>query len=88
MHFGKTSYRANRLFDLTKPFQIRELSARLRALMRRPAQMVSEVLQGGDLELADLKHEVWKNGEQIKLFPQEFSLLEVLMGKPAMVHTT
>ncbi len=73
---------------LTKPFQIRELSARLRALMRRPAQMVSEVFQSGDLELDVLKHELWKNGEQVKLFPQEFSLLEVLMRKPGVVHTT
>ncbi len=73
---------------LTKPFQIRELSARLRALMRRPAQMAKEVLTSGDLELDVLTHELWKNGELVKLFPQEFSLLEVLMRKPGIVHTT
>lgn len=73
---------------LTKPFQIRELSARLRALMRRPSQMVSEVLSSGDLELDVAKHELWKNGELVKLFPQEFSLLEVLMRKPGVVHST
>lgn len=73
---------------LTKPFQIRELSARLRALMRRPTQMAKEVLTSGDLELDILKHELWKNGELVKLFPQEFSLLEVLMRKPGVVHTT
>ena len=73
---------------LTKPFQIRELSARLRALMRRPTVMVSDVLKGHNLELDINKHQLFKNGEEVKLFPQEFSLLETLMRKPGVVHTT
>ena len=73
---------------LTKPFQLRELTARLRALMRRPSVLVNEVLRGGNLELDVLKHELWKDGEPVKLFPQEFALLETLMRKPGVVHTT
>lgn len=63
---------------LAKPFDIRELSARLRALLRREA-----VHRTGKIELADLvidsrAHIVTRAGQSIKLTPREFSLLEAL----------
>lgn len=66
---------------LTKPFEVRELSARLRALLRRPATVSENLLTVGDVSL-DLKtHEVTKCGELVKLFPKDYTLLEYLMRR-------
>ncbi len=70
---------------LTKPFEMRELSARLRALMRRPTTVSENLLTAGDVTL-DLKtHIVTKCGETLKLYPKDFSLLEYLMRRPNQV---
>lgn len=64
---------------LPKPFSLKELSARVRALMRRPEPMVSEVVSVGDLKV-DLKtHRVMKGGQEISLLAKETSLLEFLL---------
>ncbi|HMW90236.1 MAG TPA: response regulator transcription factor [Candidatus Obscuribacter sp.] len=73
---------------LTKPFAMKELSARLRALMRRPAMMVSNAIKVGDLELDPTKHTVTKAGQPLHLLPKDFSLLEFFMRNPDKVYST
>lgn len=70
---------------LTKPFNARELLARIRALLRRPAKVQSLVLQVRDVELNVLERSVTKNGATIKLYPKEYELLELFMRNPNRV---
>jgi DNA-binding response OmpR family regulator len=70
---------------LTKPFAGRELSARVRALLRRPAQAVENVLSVGGLVLDPVKYSVTKNGQHVDLQPREFQLLEFFMRNPNRV---
>ena len=70
---------------LTKPFHMKELSARLRALLRRPANLVQEMLQVGPLTIDRRSHVVTLAGENIDLKPTEYSLLEFLMRHPGQV---
>jgi DNA-binding response OmpR family regulator len=72
---------------LTKPFHMKELSARLRALLRRPAAMVDEVLDFGDLRVDRGTYKVTKGGAEVKLLPTEYALLEFLMRHPNQVFT-
>jgi two-component system, OmpR family, response regulator len=72
---------------LTKPFDVKELSARLRALLRRPAAMSENVLSAGDLLLDPSKYVVTKGGAEVKLFRKEFALLEFLMRHPNKVFS-
>jgi DNA-binding response OmpR family regulator len=67
---------------LTKPFSLRELAARIRALLRRPVQLVSDVLTVRDITLDPEKHRVTKGGAEVKLTPKDFSLLEFFMRHP------
>lgn len=67
---------------LTKPFSLRELSARIRALLRRPTQLLSNVLTVRDISLDPEKHRVTKGGAEVKLTPKDFSLLEFFMRHP------
>jgi two-component system KDP operon response regulator KdpE len=66
---------------VTKPYRLRELVARVRAVMRRlngPAHPAETVFRAGNLEL-DLEHRlVTKNGVEIHLSPKEFDLLAYL----------
>jgi len=64
---------------LTKPFSFSELSARVRALLRRPPNPVGVVLQVKDLELDRAETVVRRGGQRIELTPREFALLEYLM---------
>jgi two-component system copper resistance phosphate regulon response regulator CusR len=64
---------------LTKPFSFSELSARVRALLRRAAQPAEVVLRVGDLELNRVERRVKRAGQAIELTPKEFALLEYLM---------
>ena len=64
---------------LTKPFSFSELSARVRALLRRSAQPAAVVLRIADLELNRVERIVKRAGQRIDLTPKEFSLLEYLM---------
>jgi DNA-binding response OmpR family regulator len=73
---------------ITKPFQPRELSARLRALSRRPAEMLDDQLKVGDLILHVHKYRVTKSGAEIELLPLEFSLLQFFMKHPGRVFGT
>jgi DNA-binding response OmpR family regulator len=64
---------------LTKPFAFEELLARIRALIRRPPEVLETILQVGDLQLNPQKFTVTRNNEVLQLSAKEFSLLEFLM---------
>jgi len=63
---------------MAKPFALAELSARLRALLRRGHPRES-VLKLADLELDTIRRVVRRNGARIELKPKEYALLEYLM---------
>src|SRR5271154_1629655 len=62
-----------------KPFAFSELSARVRALLRRGGRSAEAVLCIEDLELNRVEHSVKRAGRAIELTPKEFGLLEYLM---------
>ncbi len=62
-----------------KPFAFSELSARVRALLRRGGRTAESVLRIEDLELNRIEHSVRRANRAIELTPKEFSLLEFLM---------
>jgi len=66
---------------LTKPFRMRELLVRMRAVLRRAAQKDAQqaLLTAGDLVLDRSKHEVTVSGSLVELTPLEFQILEILM---------
>ncbi len=64
---------------LTKPFSFTELSARVRALLRRATTPAEVMLRVRDLELNRVERLVKRSGSSIVLTPKEFSLLEYLM---------
>jgi DNA-binding response OmpR family regulator len=72
---------------LTKPFHMDELAARVRALLRRPAVFVGNVLKFEGLELNTGTHRVTKDGTEIQLLPKEFALLEFLMRHSGQVFS-
>jgi DNA-binding response OmpR family regulator len=64
---------------LIKPFSFTELSARVRALLRRGPRTVETVLRLADLELDRVERKVERGGKRIELTSKEFALLEYLM---------
>ena len=64
---------------LTKPFSFSELSARVRALLRRGSRPAESILRAEDLELNRVERTVKRAGRRIELTPKEFALLEYLM---------
>jgi two-component system OmpR family response regulator len=70
---------------LTKPFSLRELLARLRALIRRGAGERPTVLLVGDLRLDPASRRVWRGDAEIVLSGKEFALLEALMRRAGQV---
>lgn len=64
---------------LTKPFAIRELGARVKALLRRPAAINVTTLKVGKLEMDAAKHRLTVSGQEVHLLPRDFALLEFLM---------
>lgn len=65
---------------LTKPFDLAELLARVKALIRRSDfRHEDAVLRVGDITLDRLSRQVWRAGQVIDLSPREFDLLEFLM---------
>jgi two-component system, OmpR family, manganese sensing response regulator len=67
---------------LSKPFDFRELSARVKALLRRPSDWIDNVLKVQDLSLHLNSHTVDISGNVIELTPREFNLLEFMMRHP------
>jgi DNA-binding response OmpR family regulator len=72
---------------LTKPFNARELVARVRAVLRRPPMVQASKLKVQDLELDPVSHEVTLDGKKLDLKPKEFSLLEFFMRNPNQVFS-
>jgi two-component system response regulator RegX3 len=77
---------------VTKPYRLRELVARMRAVLRRSpstenGEPVADVLDVGGLRLDPARHEVHLNGDQVPLPLKEFELLELLMGNAGRVLT-
>ena len=72
---------------LTKPFSLAELTARLRALVRRGPVERPTVLEVGDLRLDPATREVRRGDTEIELSAREFGLLETLMRSPGPVFT-
>jgi DNA-binding response OmpR family regulator len=76
---------------LTKPFRMRELVARVAALLRR-VERAGELLGRRALELGDLRvdpaaRRVWRRDEEVRLTPTEFDLLVCLAARPGTVVT-
>ena len=70
---------------VVKPFDLNELSARLRALLRRGPGRAGPVLTHGQLELNPATHEASFRGEPLALSPREFALLEALLARPGAI---
>lgn len=73
---------------VTKPFHMRELSARLRALMRRSREIKTNVIKIGDLVLDSVSHRVTKGDKELQLMPREYALLEFFMRNPGKVFSS
>ncbi|WP_250445426.1 response regulator transcription factor [Actinotalea sp. C106] len=65
---------------LTKPFAMRELVLRLRALARRTPARTPPVLELGDLRLDPFRREVFRSGRYVPVTRKQFAVLEVLMA--------
>jgi len=72
---------------ITKPFKLRELLMRIRAVMRRsvPAESEKPSVTIGDLTLNRDRHELRKQGEIVELTPLEFLLMDILMTSSGKV---
>ena len=64
---------------LTKPFAFSELTARVRALLRRDGQDRGAEIAFADLRLDPVSHKVWRGKTEIELTAKEYGLLEYLM---------
>jgi two-component system, OmpR family, response regulator MprA len=72
---------------LVKPFALRELQARLRALLRRSSDNTTDVLRFEDVVLDPVAHEVHRGDRLIELTRTEFLLLELFLRHPRQVLT-
>ncbi len=73
---------------LTKPFDSRELLARVRALLRRPIDTaLSNTLRHGCIELDTITRKVSRNGIEVFMQPRDFELLELLMRHPTQTFS-
>lgn len=72
---------------LIKPFELEELEARIRALLRRPPEMRQPLLQQGKLAIDPICHTVTYAGRRIDLTPKEYLILEHLAQHSSQVFT-
>lgn len=72
---------------VVKPFDLDELAARLRALLRRGSGRAGPVLVHAGLELNPATHEAAFEGEPLALSPREFALLEALLTRPGAIRS-
>lgn len=72
---------------LTKPFELRELGARVRALLRRPAGVLDTVLVAGNIRYDLGSKKTYVDGVEADLMPKEFQLLEFLLRHPNHTYT-
>ncbi|MBD2868116.1 response regulator [Paenibacillus arenilitoris] len=78
---------------MTKPFSLRELSARIRSVLRRleghdrEASPEDPPLQRGGLTISEAQCRVWRGGKEIPLTPTEYKLLLTLAARPGIVYS-
>jgi DNA-binding response OmpR family regulator len=72
---------------VTKPFELAELAARVRAFGRRRAGQVQSLIEVGPLVFDSVNREVHANGERLALSVRELSVLEMLMARAGRVVT-
>lgn len=73
---------------ITKPFSVRELLARVKAVLRRTTvQIIDKSYKFGNIIIDFEKHEVLKDGEKVELTLKEFELLEILTKNKGRVMT-
>ncbi len=72
---------------VTKPFSIKELLARAEAFLRRSRQTEQDIYEFGDCRLDIPARKLTRKGDEIKLSPKEFSLLEYFVKKPGRALT-
>ncbi len=70
---------------LTKPFDLDELLARMRALVRRADQPEASRIEKGDLKLDLRSHRVWRGEKSVELSSREFALLEYFVRNQGQV---
>lgn len=70
---------------LTKPFSFAELNARIRAIVRRPEEVVPQILRTGDVELNPVTRRATYASRDLPLTLKEYSLLEYFMLHPGEV---
>src|SRR5262249_54374692 len=70
---------------LIKPFDLEELAARIRALLRRRGGRSTAVLEHQGVTLDPATHEVRRAGQDIALSPREFALLQLLIERPGTI---
>jgi DNA-binding response OmpR family regulator/HPt (histidine-containing phosphotransfer) domain-containing protein len=72
---------------ITKPFELDELLARARVLLRRAATPMLALLEWGDLQLNPNSQEVTYGDTRLNLTPKEYRLLELFLRKPSQVFS-
>lgn len=73
---------------VSKPFSLRELESRVRAVLRRTARAIDDaIVSAGGLHIDTERHRVTANDADVRLGPTEFRLLHVLMSHPSRVFS-
>ena len=77
---------------ITKPFNILELKARVRALLRRAGMAAQQKGGGGKLTMGHITLDAdaraaWKDGQSVELTAKEFDLMELLLRNPGRVYS-
>ncbi len=72
---------------LVKPFDLNELAARIRALLRRKSGQPTPAMEHLGVVLNPAAHTVARDGQDIPLSPKEFALLQLLMERPGTIHS-
>jgi DNA-binding response OmpR family regulator len=70
---------------LVKPFAFKELSARVRTLLRRDAAPSGAVLEAGDLRLDTARQVAWRGDVELDLTPKELAVLHWFLSRPGVV---
>ena len=76
---------------ITKPFNLLELKARVRALLRRSGaggqRQTAGKLTAGHITLDPAQRAAWRDGQKVELTAKEFDLMELLMRNPGRVYS-
>lgn len=70
---------------LTKPFSMKELLARIRAMTRRKTDTTDSVLKYSDIELDRSTYQLSSKGKELRLASKEYQMLEMLMVNPGQI---